>query len=72
VPNAQYYYYANELGRDPNRPEAESHPLDLLIRPDAGRAKSNGSPVNGSRAAPSTASTPPAAQSSEPVPSGDE
>ena len=42
VPNAQYYYYATEIGRDPNRPEAESHPLDLLIRPDAAGPKTNG------------------------------
>jgi Mrp family chromosome partitioning ATPase len=48
VPNAQYYYYATEMGRDPNRPEAESHPLDLLIRPETGGPRANGQPVNGS------------------------
>ncbi len=35
VPSAQYYYYATEEGRDPNRAEAESHPLDLLVRGDS-------------------------------------
>jgi len=69
VPNAQYYYYANELGRDPNRPEAESHPLDLLIRPETAASKPSTSPVNGSRATPST---PAEAEGSEPVPSRDE
>ena len=34
IPSAQYYYYATEEGRDPSRPEAESHPLDLLVRAD--------------------------------------
>ena len=34
VPTAQYYYYANDNGQNPNRAEAESHPLDLLIRTD--------------------------------------
>jgi Mrp family chromosome partitioning ATPase len=34
IPSAQYYYYATEEGRDPNRPEAASHPLDLLVRAD--------------------------------------
>jgi Mrp family chromosome partitioning ATPase len=34
APTAQYYYYATEQGTDPNRPDAESHPLDLLVRAD--------------------------------------
>ena len=34
IPSAQYYYYATEEGRDPSRPEAASHPLDLLVRAD--------------------------------------
>jgi Mrp family chromosome partitioning ATPase len=43
VPSAQYYYYAVEEGRDPNRPDAEAHPLDLLVRADGMRsAQSNG------------------------------
>jgi Mrp family chromosome partitioning ATPase/capsular polysaccharide biosynthesis protein len=83
VPNAQYYYYANEIGRDPNRPEAESHPLDLLIRPETAGPKTggptangspaNGGPVNGSRA-PASPGTPAggADVESEPVPPKDE
>ena len=49
VPSAQYYYYANDNGQNPNRAEAESHPLDLLIRTDtATNGSTNGSP-NGHR-----------------------
>ncbi len=47
VPTAQYYYYANDNGQNPNRAEAESHPLDLLIRTDT---VANGS-ANGTAAA---------------------
>ncbi len=42
VPSAQYYYYATEEGRDPNRAEAESHPLDLLVRGDSLSSAGNG------------------------------
>ena len=42
VPSAQYYYYATEEGRDPNRAEAESHPLDLLVRGDSLSSPGNG------------------------------
>ena len=42
APSAQYYYYATEEGRDPNRAEAESHPLDLLVRGESLAATSNG------------------------------
>jgi hypothetical protein len=55
VPSAQYYYYATENGRDPNRPEAESHPLDLLIRPTAttnGNGNGNGARPADTPAAP--------------------
>jgi Mrp family chromosome partitioning ATPase len=34
VPSAQYYYYATEEGREGHHAEAESHPLDLLVRSD--------------------------------------
>jgi hypothetical protein len=66
VPTAQYYYYANDNGQNPNRAEAESHPLDLLIRTDAttngsGNGSTNGSSngsangsTNGSKADPSS------------------
>ncbi len=53
VPSAQYYYYATEEGRDPNRAEAESHPLDLLVRGDALAASGNGR----AKVAPSAASS---------------
>ena len=60
VPSAQYYYYANDNGQNPNRAEAESHPLDLLIRTDtATNGSSNGQgrdATNGSAAAPADAS----------------
>ncbi len=43
VPSAQYYYYAVEEGRDPSRPDAQAHPLDLLVKADDMRnASSNG------------------------------
>ncbi|HVN51650.1 MAG TPA: division plane positioning ATPase MipZ [Acidimicrobiales bacterium] len=46
IPSAQYYYYATEEGRDPTRAEAESHPLDLLVRADdLGQARPNGAPT---------------------------
>jgi Mrp family chromosome partitioning ATPase len=51
VPSSQYYYYATEEGRDPNRAEAESHPLDLLVRGDslatspADRTRGGGAPT---------------------------
>jgi Mrp family chromosome partitioning ATPase len=49
VPSSQYYYYATEEGRDPNRPEAESHPLDLLVRADDfSHTRPNGSPSQSS------------------------
>ena len=63
VPTAQYYYYANDNGQNPNRAEAESHPLDLLIRTDTvtngssnGKAPAGASDANGS-AAPSDPTT---------------
>jgi len=65
IPNAQYYYYATEIGRDPNRPEAESHPLDLLIRPDSATPKSNGQQVNGTTPSPSPDSP---SEGAEPAP----
>jgi Mrp family chromosome partitioning ATPase len=46
IPSAQYYYYATEEGRDPNRAEAESHPLDLLVRADdLHQSRPNGVPT---------------------------
>ncbi len=54
VPSAQYYYYATEEGRDPNRAEAESHPLDLLVRGD-----SLSSAANGRATRPTRVSSPP-------------
>jgi Mrp family chromosome partitioning ATPase len=46
IPSAQYYYYATEDGRDPNRADAESHPLDLLVRADdLNQARPNGAPT---------------------------
>jgi len=46
VPTAQYYYYANDNGQNPNRAEAESHPLDLLIRTDTvANGRAAGSPT---------------------------
>jgi Mrp family chromosome partitioning ATPase len=53
VPSAQYYYYATEEGRDPNRAEAESHPLDLLVRGETG------SPAGLGRSSRPSASPPP-------------
>jgi Mrp family chromosome partitioning ATPase len=57
VPSAQYYYYAVEEGRDPNRPDAEAHPLDLLVRAEDLRSQTNGSTAarsNGSATQPTT------------------
>ena len=57
VPSAQYYYYATEEGRDPNRAEAESHPLDLLVRGESLSPSGNGRPSR-TGPTPAKASTP--------------
>ncbi|MGZ4784892.1 MAG: P-loop NTPase [Acidimicrobiales bacterium] len=63
VPSAQYYYYANDNGQNPNRAEAESHPLDLLIRTDT--------LTNGSASSRATGASP-SAGAAEPTGSGGE
>lgn len=65
VPSAQYYYYANDNGQNPNRAEAESHPLDLLIRTDTttnGSSNGKGAGANGA-----TNGTTPASPGREPT-----
>jgi Mrp family chromosome partitioning ATPase/capsular polysaccharide biosynthesis protein len=57
VPTAQYYYYANDNSQNLNRAEAESHPLDLLIRTDTGAHGSANGSTNGSTAEPTTTSS---------------
>jgi Mrp family chromosome partitioning ATPase len=61
VPSAQYYYYANDNGQNPNRAEAESHPLDLLIRTDTttnGSSNGKGAATNGTAPAAASAEAP--------------
>ena len=58
VPSAQYYYYATEEGRDPSRAEAESHPLDLLVRGETGSPSVVGRPSRPRASAPADSAGP--------------
>ncbi len=69
VPSAQYYYYANDNGQNPNRAEAESHPLDLLIRTDTQTNGSSNGSANG-RSSAGAGATNGSAATSGPTPDG--